>query len=274
MIPKSRAMAAFAIVLAAATHGLALHDFGTQTTTQIEGGSSLDTAALGTSYKDFTAGSIASAPIAVRNTTVEPDQPAKRANPEVLAAKTAKPIAKQVAPFAKGALKATDPLKASQPELTQAKRPEIEPKRKPATSPAQNAELEKKKVAQQATKAGNGECTRKKGNTTGETNKGEAAAEKTARTTSAQGNADASNYAGKVKRKILRARRKSVNIRGTVLATFRIADSGALVSANITRSSGSKRLDQIALSQVRAAAPFPIPPAGARREYTIEILSK
>ncbi len=274
MIPSSRAIAVSAIVLAAATHGLAVHDFGTQTTTRIEGGSSVDTAALGTSFKDFTTGTIASAPTVARKTTVEPDQPVKRANSEVQTAKTAKPIAKQVVPSAKGALKATVPQKASRPEVTQAKQSESEPKRKPATPPVQTSELEKKKVAQQATKAGNGERTRKKGNTTGETNKGEAAAEKTARTTSAQGNADASNYAGKVKRKILRARRKSVNIRGVVLVTFRIADSGALVSANIARSSGSKRLDRIALSQVRAAAPFPIPPAGARREYTIEVLSK
>ncbi len=274
MIPKSRAMAAFAIVLAAATHGLALHDFGLQTLTQIEGGGSVETAALGTSFKDFTAGTIASAPVTARKTSVEPDQPIKQANPEVQTVKTAKPIVKQVAPSAKEALKATDTLKASQSELTQAKRPEAEAKRKPATSPAQNAELEKKKVAQPAAKAGNGERTRKKGSTTGETAMGEAAAEKTASSTSAQGNAEASNYAGKVKRKILRARRKSVNIRGTVLVTFRIADSGALVSANIARSSGSKRLDQIALSQVRAAAPFPIPPAGARREYNIKILSK
>ncbi len=274
MIPSSRAIAASSIVLAAATHGLALHDFGPQTVTQIEGGGLVETAALGTSFKDFTAGTIASAPTTARKTTVEPDQPIKQANPEVQTVKTAKPIVKQVAPSAKEALKATDPLKTSQPELTQAKRPESEAKRKPATPPAQNAALEKKKVAQPAAKAGNGERTRKKGSTTGKTSMGEAAAEKTARSTSAQGNADASNYAGKVKRKILRARRKSVNIRGTVLVTFRIADSGALVSANITRSSGSKRLDQIALSQVRAAAPFPIPPAGARRGYTIEILSK
>ncbi|WP_425085261.1 TonB family protein [Ruegeria profundi] len=274
MIPKSRAIAASAIVLAAATHGLALHDFGAQTLTQIEGGGSVDTAALGTSFKDFTAGTIASAPASTRKTTVEPDQPIKQANPERQTAKAAIPIAKQVAPSAKGALKLKVPQKASQPELTQAEQPEAEPKRKTAKPPVQNAELEEKKVAQLAAKAGNGERARKKGSTTGETNKGEAAAEKTARSTSAQGNADASNYAGKVKRKILRVRRKSVNIRGVVLVTFRIADSGALASANIARSSGSKRLDRIALSQVRAAAPFPIPPAGARREYTIEILSK
>jgi len=271
MIPRSRAIAASAIVLAAATHGLALHDFGPQTSTQFEGGGAVETAALGTSFKDFTAGTIASAPTVARKTTVEPDQAIKQANPE---AQTAKPIEKQAAPSAKGALKAVDSRKPSPPEMTQAKPAETEPEYKPAPPPVQNPELEEKKAARPAAKAGNAERTRKKGSTTGETAKGEAAAEKTPRTASAQGNADASNYAGKVKRKILRARRKSVNIRGAVLVTFRIADSGALVSANIARSSGSKRLDQIALSQVRAAAPFPSPPAGARREYTIEIVSK
>lgn len=274
MIPKSRAIAASAIVLAAATHGLALHDFSPQTATQIEGGGAVETAALGTSFKDFTAGTIVSAPATARKTTVEPDQSIKHANPEVQTAKTAKPIAKQAAPSATGALKATVSQKTIQPEVIQARQPETEPEHKPATLPVQNPELEEREVAQPAAKAGNAERTRKKGNTTGEAAKGEAAPEKTSRTASAQGNADASNYAGKVKRKILRARRKSVNIGGSVLVTFRIADGGELLSANIARSSGSKRLDQIALSQVRAAAPFPTPPPRARREYTIEIVSK
>ena len=274
MIPKSRAMAASAIVLAAATHGLALHDFGPQTSTQIEGGGSVEAAALGTSFKDFTAGTIASVSATARKTTVAPDQPVKQANPEVQTAKTAKPIAKQAAPSATGALKVTVAKMAIHPEVTQARQPETEPERKPATPPVQNPELEEKKVAQPAAKTGNADRTQKKGTTAGKVAKGEAAAEKTTHTASAQGNADASSYKGLVLRKVLRARRKSVNIRGTVLVTFRIADSGDLVSANITRSSGSKRLDQIALSQVRAAAPFPIPPARARREYTIEIVSK
>ena len=274
MIPDSRAVAASAIVLAAATHGLALHDFSPQTTTQIEGGGSAETAALGTSFKDFTAGTTASAPVKALKTTVEPDRPIAQPDLEVQTAKAAKPLMKQVTHTLKGVPKATDSQKPSQPEVTRAKRVETKPAPRPAAPPVRNSEREEKKVTQPAAKAGNAERTRKKGSTTGDAAKADAAAEKTTRPASAQGNADASNYAGKVKRKILRARRKSVNIRGTVLVTFRIADSGDLLSANIARSSGSKRLDQIALSQVSAAAPFPSPPYGARRAYTIEIVSK
>ena len=274
MIPRSRAMAVSALLLAAATHGLALHSSGLQETVQIEGGGSVEAASLGASFKDFSSGTIASAPAKARKTTVEPDQATERADPEVQTTKAAKPLTKQAAPTPKGALTAKGSQKLVRPEVTQAKQADTEPARKPSTPPVQNPELEEKDVARPAAKAGNAERTRKKGTTTGAAAKGEAAAVKTSRTASASGNADASNYAGKVKRKILRARRKSVNIRGTVLVTFRIADSGELLSANITRSSGSKRLDQIAVSQVRAAAPFPSPPTKARREYTIEIVSK
>lgn len=274
MIPKSRSVAAVAIVLAAASHVFALHRFGHQTVTQIEGGGAVETAALGMSFEDFTSGTVASAPTALRKTTLESNDPIKQANPEVETAKTVKPIAKKVLPSVMGTVKVAEPQKARQSELTQAKLAETGSEHKPAAPSVQYPQPEEKKVAQPAAKAGNAEHTRKKGSTTGESAKGEAAAERASPAASDQGNAAATNYAGKVRRKILRARRKSVNIRGSVLVTFRIADSGALLSASIVRSSGSKRLDQVALSQVRAAAPFPSPPASARRDYTMEIVSK
>jgi periplasmic protein TonB len=52
---------------------------------------------------------------------------------------------------------------------------------------------------------------------------------------------------------------------------FTISASGGLGGVSVARSSGSAALDQAALTLIRKAAPFPKPPAGARRQYTIKI---
>ena len=116
----------------------------------------------------------------------------------------------------------------------------------------------------------------RKGSATGTARAGVATDVAKPKAATAQGNAAASNYAGKIKRKIARARRKTVNIRGTAVVGFQIGDGGALLSVSIVRSSGSKKLDQVALAQVRGAAPFPSAPArgaqklddGNRRQMT------
>ena len=88
-----------------------------------------------------------------------------------------------------------------------------------------------------------------------------------------QGNAAASNYPGLILRRIERAKRRA-NVRGEAVVAFRIAPSGGLAQVAIARSSGSARLDDIALAQVRRAAPFPPPPAGARTSFTVRIKGK
>jgi len=142
--------------------------------------------------------------------------------------------------------------------------PKLQPEPKAAPEPE----------PQIASRQGNAQKSARKGTETGETSAGSANARQSASASTSQGNAAATNYAGLVKRKILRARRRSVNIRGTARVTFQIADNGSLVSTAISRSSGSKRLDQVALAQVQAAAPFPRPPQGARRRFTIEIVGR
>lgn len=88
---------------------------------------------------------------------------------------------------------------------------------------------------------------------------------------SAAGNAAASNYPGQVMRKISRVPRPRVGSRGTAVVSFTIAASGGLSGLSIARSSGNARLDQAALRMIQRAAPFPRPPAGARRSYQISI---
>lgn len=88
-----------------------------------------------------------------------------------------------------------------------------------------------------------------------------------------QGNAAASNYADLVMRRIQRAKRRA-DVRGEAIVRFSINASGGLTAVSLARSSGSGKLDSIALAQVRRAAPFPSPPVGARRSFTVRIKGK
>lgn len=87
----------------------------------------------------------------------------------------------------------------------------------------------------------------------------------------AAGNADASNFPGLVMRKLSRAGKPRVNARGVAIVAFTIHANGGLASVSLARSSGSQALDQAALRLVRGASPFPKPPQGARRSFSIQI---
>ena len=83
------------------------------------------------------------------------------------------------------------------------------------------------------------------------------------------GAADA--YPGLVFQRIARAGRPGGAGRGTTVVGFTVAPSGGLAALAVARSSGSARLDRAALGIVSRAAPFPPPPAGAQRRFTISI---
>ena len=88
------------------------------------------------------------------------------------------------------------------------------------------------------------------------------------------GNKAASNYPGQVLRRIQRISRPRVRSKGRAQVSFRISASGGLEAARISRSSGSAKLDQAALRIIKKAAPFPKPPAGAQRSYSVFIESR
>lgn len=90
-------------------------------------------------------------------------------------------------------------------------------------------------------------------------------------TTNAAGNAAVSNYPGQVMRKLSRAGKPRVNARGQAVVAFTVAANGGLQAVSLARSSGSSALDQAALRLVQNAAPFPQPPSGARRSFSIGI---
>jgi protein TonB len=85
------------------------------------------------------------------------------------------------------------------------------------------------------------------------------------------GNAATSNYPGEVMRHLARVPRPRATGRGAALVQFSVADGGRLASARLARSSGSTRLDRAALTVVRRAAPFPAPPRGAQRNFSVKI---
>lgn len=69
-------------------------------------------------------------------------------------------------------------------------------------------------------------------------------------------------------------RPRGINRHGTVLIAFRLSTDGALLSAEISRTSGDMLLDKIALRSVRQASPFPRPPEAvpaAALLFSIEI---
>ena len=87
----------------------------------------------------------------------------------------------------------------------------------------------------------------------------------------AEGNAAATNYPGVVMRKISRVRKPRVRVRSVATVRFVIDSSGSLSAVSIAKSSGNAELDAAAIQVIRRAAPFPAPPRGAQRSFTIRV---
>ncbi len=85
------------------------------------------------------------------------------------------------------------------------------------------------------------------------------------------GDAVARAYPSEVMRRISRVSKPRVSSRGTAIVAFSVSGTGGLSSLSISRSSGSAALDQAALLVIRTAAPFPAPPRGAQRDFSINI---
>lgn len=119
---------------------------------------------------------------------------------------------------------------------------------------------------------GNAKLNAKAGATTGTTKtRSKAVSSGQGRKKQANGNAAAGNYPSKVMRKIARVRKPRVGQKGAAVVTFTVASDGRLGSVSLARSSGSGQVDKAALNVVRKAAPFPPPPSGARRSFSIKI---
>lgn len=143
-------------------------------------------------------------------------------------------------------------------------RPE-EPKPEPAT---RQKPAEKKKAAPQKTEPARkaAKPAPKTGASRGSTSQGDAS--------SAGTSTAARTYPAEVQRRIARTRQRRSGAPGRVVVAFSVNGSGGLTGLSIAQSSGKSSTDQAALDHIRRAAPFPAPPAGARRNFRIPVSVK
>ncbi|CAK7257349.1 periplasmic protein TonB [Shinella sp. WSC3-e] len=90
---------------------------------------------------------------------------------------------------------------------------------------------------------------------------------------SVAGNAAVTNYPGKVRNKINRAKRRvSGGDRGSVVVSFTVSASGAASGIRVARSSGIAALDRAAVDSVQRAAPFAkIPEAAGKSSWAFNV---
>ncbi|UWQ35700.1 TonB family protein (plasmid) [Leisingera sp. M527] len=272
-VPHSRLAGLSALFLAAAAHAGAA--FLTDREQAEQAGGQTGLAAQGFAFADLAQGTDvpveaeevlkAEQPVqeAAQHPAAVPQQPVA---PITAAEPAALPKATPVLPS--GQAKPVQQEPAAQPPLPAAQQPL--PEAKPDPAPAPKTQPETRKPAPR----GNSDQDAAQGTAAGRAAKPAGQATQTPGTAKQQGNAAADNYRGQVLRRVMRAKRQRVNIRGAALVRFSIAANGTLQSARIAKSSGSAKLDSIALAQVRRAAPFPAPPAGAKTTYTVRIKGK
>jgi periplasmic protein TonB len=164
------------------------------------------------------------------------------------------------------------PPEPQSPPVIESLRPPERPK--PEVARRTDPKPAPKTVAKPSSKPkGNGDVNATRGVATSTRSQPGGQARTTGGSAKVQGNAAASNYAGLVMRRIHRAKRRA-DVRGEALVRFSITSGGGVAAVSLARSSGSGKLDGIALAQVRRAAPFPPPPPGARTSFTVRIKGK
>lgn len=163
-------------------------------------------------------------------------------------------------------------------ELTISKRPmlrdpKLETPVKPEAKPTRQASRQapKPEAKPKTTPRGNAQQNGTRGSTSGQ--KQASAAQKSTGTakTKAQGNAAANNFPGLVNRHLARIRKPRMNRSGNTDISFVLDASGRISSISVVRSSGHQQVDRAALNMIRRAAPFPKPPPGAQRRFSILI---
>ncbi|SFJ69606.1 energy transducer TonB family protein [Celeribacter neptunius] len=290
MIASSRLVKIGAGLLAICAHGaFGLAVVSAPPPVRMEGQTGALDARLGTSFADMVAGSLS--PQAPTDTALKPLTPAATepmtAEPPETAALT--PVEASLPPEHAKMPTAPAVVPHAHPTVTPVSAQEVAPepaprhdsaapsskitpvtRPAPPESPAKPAEKNRPKPKAAPPPAGNAETTARAGQVTGHaaakaSSTGSGGAKKTT------GNAAVSNYPGQVMRRLSRVSRPRVSARGAALVSFRLASSGALAGLSIARSSGSAELDRAALDVVQRAAPFPPPPAGARRAFSVEI---
>lgn len=296
-------MAAITVVASVGLH-LAGFTMSPSSEIRIEGGAPMQMAMLGNSFADMTEG--ATSPVAteefaekvddhtpVKTSPTEAEQPvtpadqAHKPQPQNALHAVAKNSSNPVVPtLAKTSdmlsplapVKPLEVLKSDSPvEVLRAKpetrRPVTRASEPTVTRPKPTTPRRKQAVATPRKPQGGNQATRK-GQADGSTAGTTASTGQGAAKARAAGNAKVSNYPGLVMRKISRIRKQRAGARGKATVGFKISASGAATSVRILRSSGSAKVDRIALRHIQRASPFPRPPKGAQRSFSVVFVSK
>jgi len=297
MIVRSPSIFAAILVASSAVHLAAMTMIWTEPSVDLEGGSPVAESSLGSSFADLAQGvqqpvkpvtevsapvaQTARRPVAVEPVSSQPSAQSAVATPKATATTEASSVKTATKPLMVDAVRqqslptARTEAQPVSPETAVSALPEtlappvsVRPQKR-----AERPDPPKVTPAPQPAKPrGNADRNARAGTQSGNAAKvSQPRQARKERTQKAQGNAAASNYPGQVMRRISRVPRPRTSARGEAVITFTIAANGSLASAGVAGSSGSVSLDQAALAVVRMAQPFPPPPTGARRSYSIKI---
>lgn len=200
-----------------------------------------------------------------------PVSPATEATPSAPAGPTSGQRAQAVTTAAPAPAARLEPAAAQQPEIlsgTDPDAPRLTRTRRPEPRSAEFV-ARHKPAAQASTRGSTSPATRAGAPTGNQAARARANAGNGQ--SQAAGTSAADDYPGHVLRQLSRVPKPGVRAGGTAVIAFRIGAGGGLAAISVARSSGSARLDQAALQVVRNAAPFPPPPSGARRDFSIRI---
>ena len=78
-------------------------------------------------------------------------------------------------------------------------------------------------------------------------------------------------YPQQVLRRLSRIRPPNTRFDGAALVGFTVTANGGLARLSIARSSGNAEFDRLALTYVQRAVPFPAPPTGAQRSFSVTV---
>lgn len=198
--------------------------------------------------------------------TVQAQAPVEAETPPLEVVRAAPP--EQVTQAEEDETTTTTPAVTPRPKRRTAR---IEERSKPEPKPERVARVEPAQAKPKPKPAGNSDQNARAGSLSGNQQSTSTRQGTKSSRSAAAGNAAVTNYPGLVMRRISRVSRPRVGSRGTAVVAFRVASNGGLSAVSVARSSGSPELDKAALGVIRKAAPFPAPPTGARRAFTIRI---
>ncbi|SMO56000.1 outer membrane transport energization protein TonB [Thalassovita litoralis] len=265
MIVATKRAKLAALTVALTVHGALAMQLAPKPAVLAEASDGAAEARIGGSFEDMAVGTLASRvatdvvspmPVAAQTPLVmEPVAPAALAAiPAPMAAKPQRPVQ----------AKPVKPVEVAHP-------PKVQQATKETPRPKPRAEPLVKPTSTVTAKAGNAKVNARAGSATGTKDAKAKRQGVTKAKGTESGNAAVSNYPGVVMRRIARVPRPRVRSPGAAVVVFAVAQSGQLSSVSLGRSSGSSHLDQAALRLVRQAAPFPAPPKGAQRRFSIRI---